>query len=165
MRRGDPERVTQRASRRSRPRRRLRQRMALVAGAALGRSGRRPVAGRPVVERAASRSDDQRWVERRERRAPGGLRPHCERPDAKRWRSTTTSFPATPNQPVALTAEGWIYAQAGVVPKAMSLLEKAESADPGYDLPHFYRALVLLDDQGRRAAAARELEVVPGPRP
>ncbi len=62
-----------------------------------------------------------------------------------------------PEQPVALTAEGWIYAQAGVVPKAMSLLEEAESADPGYDLPHLYRALVLLDDQGQIVPAAREL--------
>jgi hypothetical protein len=62
-----------------------------------------------------------------------------------------------PDQPVALTAEGWIYAQAGVVPEAMSLLGKAESADPGYDLPHLYRALVLLDDQGQTVAAAREL--------
>ena len=63
-----------------------------------------------------------------------------------------------PSQPVALTAEGWIYAQAGVVPKAMGLLAKAESADPGYDLPHLYRALVLLDDQGQLVAAARELD-------
>jgi cytochrome c-type biogenesis protein CcmH/NrfF len=63
-----------------------------------------------------------------------------------------------PDQPVALTAEGWIYAQAGVVSKAMGLLEKAETADPGYDLPHLYRALVLLDDQGQLVAAARELD-------
>ena len=63
-----------------------------------------------------------------------------------------------PDQPVALTAEGWIYAQAGVVSKAMGLLEKAESADPGYDLPHLYRALVLLDDQGQVVPAARELD-------
>ena len=63
-----------------------------------------------------------------------------------------------PSQPVALTAEGWIYAQAGIVPKAMTLLGKAESADPGYDLPHLYRALVLLDDQGQVVAAARELD-------
>jgi cytochrome c-type biogenesis protein CcmH len=62
-----------------------------------------------------------------------------------------------PDQPVALTAEGWIYAQAGVVPEAISLLGKAESADPGYDLPHLYRALVLLDDQGQNRPAAREL--------
>jgi cytochrome c-type biogenesis protein CcmH/NrfF len=62
-----------------------------------------------------------------------------------------------PDQPVALTAEGWIYAQAGIVPKALTLLEKAENADPGYDLPHLYRALVLLDDQGQVAPAAREL--------
>jgi cytochrome c-type biogenesis protein CcmH/NrfF len=63
-----------------------------------------------------------------------------------------------PSQPVALTAEGWIYAQAGIVPKAMTLFQKAESADPGYDLPHLYRALVLLDDQGQVVAAARELD-------
>jgi tetratricopeptide (TPR) repeat protein len=63
-----------------------------------------------------------------------------------------------PDQPVALTAEGWIYAQAGIVSKAMSLLEKAEGSDPGYDLPHLYRALVLLDDQGQAVPAARELD-------
>lgn len=62
-----------------------------------------------------------------------------------------------PSQPVALTAEGWIYAQAGIVPKALGLLEKAESADPAYDPPHLYRALVLLDDQGQAVAATKEL--------
>lgn len=62
-----------------------------------------------------------------------------------------------PGQPVALTAEGWIYAQAGIVPKAMGLLERAERADPSYDLPHLYSAFVLLDDEGEVAAAVREL--------
>jgi cytochrome c-type biogenesis protein CcmH len=63
-----------------------------------------------------------------------------------------------PDQPVALTSVGWIYAQAGIVSKSMTLLEQAEAADPGYDLPHLYRALVLLDDEDQVAAAGRELE-------
>ena len=63
-----------------------------------------------------------------------------------------------PNQPVALSAEGWIYAQAGYVTKGENLLQKAETADPTYDPPHFYSGLVLLEDQRRPAAAIKELK-------
>ena len=63
-----------------------------------------------------------------------------------------------PEQPVALSAEGWMYAEAGFVAKGEGLLQKAENADPSYDPPHFYRGLVLLDDERRPAAAAKELK-------
>jgi cytochrome c-type biogenesis protein CcmH len=63
-----------------------------------------------------------------------------------------------PNQPVALSAEGWIYAQAGYVTRGESLLQKAETADPTYDPPHFYSGLVLLEDERRPAAAIKELK-------
>jgi cytochrome c-type biogenesis protein CcmH/NrfF len=61
-----------------------------------------------------------------------------------------------PRQPVALAAEGWIYAQGGYATEGLSLLSEAEAADPSYPPPHLYRGLVLLD-QDRHPAAAAEL--------
>ncbi len=63
-----------------------------------------------------------------------------------------------PNQAVALSGEGWIYAEAGYVARGEDLLQKAETDDPSYDPPHLYRGLVLLEDQRRPAAAIRELK-------
>ena len=63
-----------------------------------------------------------------------------------------------PDQPVALSGEGWIYAEAGYVTKGEGLLQKAESDDPSYDPPHLYRGLVLLEDQRQPAAAIKELK-------
>jgi cytochrome c-type biogenesis protein CcmH len=63
-----------------------------------------------------------------------------------------------PEQPVALSAEGWIYVEAGFVSRGESLLQKAEQADPTYAPPHLYRALVLLDDERKPAAAIKELK-------
>jgi cytochrome c-type biogenesis protein CcmH len=63
-----------------------------------------------------------------------------------------------PNQPVALSGEGWIYAEAGYVAKGEGLLQKAETDDPSYDPPHLYRGLVLLEDQRKPAAAIKELK-------
>lgn len=61
-------------------------------------------------------------------------------------------------QPVALTGEGWIYAQAGFVAKGTGLLQRAEKADPGYAMAHFYLGLVLLDYAHRPRAAEAELQ-------
>jgi cytochrome c-type biogenesis protein CcmH/NrfF len=63
-----------------------------------------------------------------------------------------------PDQPEALTDEGWIYAQGGFVDEAMARLDKAEKVDPSYDAAHLYRALVLLDDEDRPGPAAAELK-------
>jgi cytochrome c-type biogenesis protein CcmH len=63
-----------------------------------------------------------------------------------------------PDQPVALSAEGWIYAAAGYVAKGEDLLQKAEADDPSYDPPHLYRGLVLLDDERKPVAAIKELK-------
>jgi len=145
---------------------RLRQRVALVAGAALVLLA----GGLWLVDRSSSA------------RLPGatitgglsGVNAQLQEASAITATDPTEALAlydevlsGDPDQPVALTAEGWIYAQAGIVPKAMGLLEKAETADPGYDLPHLYRALVLLDDRGQFAAAATELEwyLVHGPDP
>jgi cytochrome c-type biogenesis protein CcmH len=142
---------------RARSRRRLRQRVTLVAGAALV-----VLAGALwLVDRSSTPRLPGATI-------TGGLSGvNAQLQEAS---SLTASDPTEaltlyddvlsgdPSQPVALTAEGWIYAQAGIVPKAMTLFQKAESADPGYDLPHLYRALVLLDDQGQVVAAARELD-------
>ncbi len=59
---------------------------------------------------------------------------------------------------MALSGEGWIYAEAGYVAKGEDLLQKAETDDPSYDPPHLYRGLVLLEDQRRPAAAVKELK-------
>jgi cytochrome c-type biogenesis protein CcmH/NrfF len=63
-----------------------------------------------------------------------------------------------PNQPVALSGEGWIYAEAGFATKAEGLLQKAEKVDPTYPPPHLYRGLVLLEDERQPAAAIKELK-------
>jgi cytochrome c-type biogenesis protein CcmH/NrfF len=139
-----------------RPRRRLRQRVTLVAGAALVL-----LAGALWL---VDRSSSARLPGATITGGLGGVNAQLQEASALTASDPTQALglyddvlSGDPDQPVALTAEGWIYAQAGIVPKAMGLLEKAESADPGYDLPHLYRALVLLDDQGQVVAAAREL--------
>ena len=63
-----------------------------------------------------------------------------------------------PNQPAALSGEGWIYAEAGFASKAEGLLQKAEKVDPSYPPPHLYRGLVLLEDERKPAAAIQELK-------
>jgi len=65
---------------------------------------------------------------------------------------------AYPDQPIALTAEGWIFAEAGLGPQALARLTAAEDADPSYGLAHLYRGLVLLEEEKKPKAAAAELE-------
>jgi cytochrome c-type biogenesis protein CcmH len=62
-----------------------------------------------------------------------------------------------PKQPVALTAAGWIYAEAGYTSKGLKMLVQAEAASPSYPPPHLYRGLLLLDNEHQAAAAATEL--------
>jgi Flp pilus assembly protein TadD len=71
-----------------------------------------------------------------------------------------------PHQPEALTDEGWIYAQGGFAGEAMTKLALAEKVDPSYAPAHFYRALVLLDED-RPGTAAAELRwyLAHGPAP
>jgi cytochrome c-type biogenesis protein CcmH len=140
-----------------RPRRRLRQRVTLVAGVALVL-----LAGALLL---VDRSSSARLPGATITGGLSGVNAQLQEASALTASDPTEALAlyddvlsGDPDQPVALTAEGWIYAQAGVVSKAMGLLEKAESADPGYDLPHLYRALVLLDDQGQVVPAARELD-------
>jgi Flp pilus assembly protein TadD len=72
-----------------------------------------------------------------------------------------------PDQPEALTDEGWIYAQSGFVNEAMTKLAKAEEVDPAYDAAHLYRALVLLDAEDRPGPAGVEIKwyLAHGPAP
>jgi cytochrome c-type biogenesis protein CcmH len=65
---------------------------------------------------------------------------------------------SNPDQPIALTAEGWIFAEAGFASRAMPLLTKAEKVDPSYGPAHLYRGLVLLEYEKAPSAAAAELE-------
>jgi aerobic-type carbon monoxide dehydrogenase small subunit (CoxS/CutS family) len=60
-------------------------------------------------------------------------------------------------QPVALTGEGWIYAQAGFVAKGTGLLQRAEKADPGYAVAHFYLGLVA-DARGETEEAVAQYQ-------
>jgi len=62
-----------------------------------------------------------------------------------------------PDQPVALTGEGWIYSAAGYPSKGMQLLDKVEATDPSYGPAHFYRGIVLLDYERKPAQAAAEM--------
>lgn len=59
-----------------------------------------------------------------------------------------------PDEPVALTGEGWIYAEAGFGSLALAELAKAERADPSYSVAHLYRGLVLLEEDKQPQAAA-----------
>ena len=68
-----------------------------------------------------------------------------------------------PDQPEALTDEGWIYAEGGFVDQAMARLDRAEKVDPSYDAAHFYRGA----GTARRAPPGPcrgRAQVVPGPR-
>jgi cytochrome c-type biogenesis protein CcmH/NrfF len=69
-----------------------------------------------------------------------------------------TVLAGDPEQPQALTGEGWIYSEAGFVAKGVGLLTKAERYDPSYGLAHFYRGVALLDYERRPGAAAVELK-------
>ncbi|MGH9078049.1 MAG: hypothetical protein ACRDY0_11485 [Acidimicrobiales bacterium] len=69
------------------------------------------------------------------------------------FRSVLASYP---DQPQALTDEGWVLAQAGVVGPGQADLERAEQVAPGYDLPHAYLGY-LLGDQGDLAGAVTQL--------
>ena len=64
---------------------------------------------------------------------------------------------SNPNQPIALTAEGWIFAEAGFASQAMPLLTKAEKVDPSYGPAHLYRGLVLLEYEKNPSGAVAEL--------
>lgn len=64
---------------------------------------------------------------------------------------------SNPDQPIALTAEGWIFAEAGFASQAMPLLTKAEKVDPSYGPAHLYRGLVLLEYEKNPSGAAAEL--------
>jgi tetratricopeptide (TPR) repeat protein len=64
---------------------------------------------------------------------------------------------AYPDQPQALTDEGWVLAQGGLLPQARAYLQHAERSDPGYALPHAYLGIVL-GDQGDYRGAVTQLQ-------
>lgn len=64
---------------------------------------------------------------------------------------------ADPDEPIALSSEGWLYTQTGWVALGLSSLAQAEKADPQYAPPHLYRGLALLDDARQPKAALTEL--------
>ncbi|HMK97170.1 MAG TPA: cytochrome c-type biogenesis protein CcmH [Acidimicrobiales bacterium] len=63
-----------------------------------------------------------------------------------------------PAQVVALTGEGWLYAEAGFVKKGAALLAAAERLAPSYAPAHLYRAFVLLDYEHHLSGAVAELK-------
>ena len=69
-----------------------------------------------------------------------------------------------PDQPQALTDEGWVLAQGGLLSQARVFLEHAEQSDPGYALPHAYLGIVL-GDQGDYQGAVDQLQYFLGHSP
>jgi tetratricopeptide (TPR) repeat protein len=71
-----------------------------------------------------------------------------------------------PDQPQALTEQGWIYAQAGLLSQAESLLRRAETASASYDPAHGYLGIVLFGEKNY-AGAVSELTyyLAHGPNP
>ncbi|HTV11726.1 MAG TPA: cytochrome c-type biogenesis protein CcmH [Acidimicrobiales bacterium] len=63
-----------------------------------------------------------------------------------------------PTEAVALTGEGWIYAQAGFAAKGDALLAEAEKDDPSFALAHLYRGFVLLGYERDPQGAANEFK-------
>jgi tetratricopeptide (TPR) repeat protein len=54
-----------------------------------------------------------------------------------------------PNQPEALTGEGWLLAQTqqpSVLQQGLTMLQRAEQADPTYAPAHVYRGIGLLSE-------------------
>lgn len=62
-----------------------------------------------------------------------------------------------PDQPQALTDEGWVLAQGGVVSQGEADLKRAEQIDPGYGITHAYLGIIL-GDQGDYAGAVTQLQ-------
>jgi tetratricopeptide (TPR) repeat protein len=62
-----------------------------------------------------------------------------------------------PDQPQALTDEGWVLAQGGLLAQARAYLEHGERSDPGYPLTHAYLGIVL-GDQGDYQGAVTQLQ-------
>ncbi len=62
-----------------------------------------------------------------------------------------------PEQPQALTEEGWLLAQGGQLGAGEADLRLAEQVDPSWDLPHGYRGIVLFG-QDDYAGAVTELQ-------
>ncbi|HWG73313.1 MAG TPA: hypothetical protein VG184_04565 [Acidimicrobiales bacterium] len=52
-----------------------------------------------------------------------------------------------PDQPQALTDEGWVLAQGGVVSQGEADLQRAERVAPGFDLPHAYLGIIMGDQE------------------
>ena len=61
-----------------------------------------------------------------------------------------------PDQPQALTDEGWVLAQGGVVNQGEADLERAERVAPSFDLPHAYLGIIM-GDQEDFAGAVNQL--------
>ncbi|HEX6394628.1 MAG TPA: tetratricopeptide repeat protein [Acidimicrobiales bacterium] len=65
-----------------------------------------------------------------------------------------------PNQPEALTGEGWLLAetqQPALLKQGLSMLSNAEKVEPGYAPAHVYRGIALLSE-GDYASAIPELQ-------
>ncbi|MGH3420600.1 MAG: tetratricopeptide repeat protein [Streptosporangiaceae bacterium] len=65
-----------------------------------------------------------------------------------------------PDEPEALTGEGWILAQTGqpsLLKQGLTMLAKAEKVDPGYPPAHVYRGIALLSEADY-SGAVPELE-------
>lgn len=64
-----------------------------------------------------------------------------------------------PNQPVALAYRGWVVRLAGLKKEGLEYLDRAVAADPSYPDAHFFRGMMLWEDNKDPAGAVVEFRL------
>ena len=70
-----------------------------------------------------------------------------------------------PKQPVALAYRGWLVRLAGLKEEGLRYEERAIAADPSYPDAHFFRGMMLWQDQNNPAAAVADFRLFLANRP
>jgi tetratricopeptide (TPR) repeat protein len=70
-----------------------------------------------------------------------------------------------PKQPVALAYRGWLVRLAGLKEEGLAYEERAVAADPSYADAHFFRGMMLWEDQKNPAAAVADFRLFLANRP
>ena len=125
----------------------------LVGAGVLAAAAGAAWACRRLLGHPAARTGDHRTGRRIRRRRPS----RCRRPSRRRDRGDALTavkdyqkvLQSDPNQPEALTGEGWILAQTqqpALLQQGLTMLAGAERADPTYAPAHVYRGIALLSE-------------------
>lgn len=64
-----------------------------------------------------------------------------------------------PNQPIALAYRGWLVRLAGLKKEGLVYVDRAVAADPSYPDAHFFRGMMLWEDDNDPAAAVAEFRL------